>query len=66
MGSSMYMNQVTMNVLVACPVAQAGERQTSELTGGESPVRAASCARYLLTTGVVSDLDSGRIDDKVM
>ena len=37
------------------PVAQSGERPTAEPTGSESPVRAASRARYLLLTGMVCD-----------
>ena len=36
-------------------VAQSGERSTAEPTGSESPVRAASRARYLLLAGMTCD-----------
>ena len=49
----------------ACPVAQYGRRSTSELAGRESSVRAASGARCLLLTGMVSVRGSGRIDGQV-
>ena len=37
------------------PVAQSGEHPTAEPTGSESPVRAASRARYLFLTGMACD-----------
>ena len=41
--------------LLPASVAQSGERPTAEPTGSESPVRAASRARYLLLAGMVFD-----------
>ena len=41
---------------LSAPLAQSGERPTAEPTGSESPVRAASRARYSLLTGMACDL----------
>ena len=44
------------NDFAPAPVALSGERPTAEPIGSESPVRAASRARYLLLIGMASDL----------
>ena len=51
-----------MTRFVYDPVAPVDKCQISELTSSEGSVRAPSGAGYLLLTGMVSALGSGRID----
>ena len=51
-----YIQHINIHINMCSPVAQSGERPTAEPTGSESPVRAASRARYLLLTGMACDL----------